>query len=154
MNIYKAQKKDVIDLCDMWFELQNHHRNLAVYAREIDDWRVKKEKELLLVLESNNNQIFIARESYTAIGYIRGCVKEMSPIYEKPRVALIEEVFVKEEYRKMKFGKSLVEHIKLWFRSKDVGEVSIHVSFDNFNAINFWGKAGFSTTSLRMTTRT
>ena len=45
MNIYKAQKKDIIDLCDMWFELQNHHRNLAVYVSEIGAWRAKKEKE-------------------------------------------------------------------------------------------------------------
>lgn len=150
MTIHKAEKKDIIDLCDMWFELQNHHRNLAAYMEETKDWRSDKEKELLLVLESNNSQIFIARDFNGAVGYIRGCVKEMSPVFINPKVGSIDELFVREGVRGTGVGRKLVDHLKLWLISKGAAEIAIHVSCDNQQAKDFWNRMGFETTSLRM----
>ena len=153
MIIYKAEKKDMIDLCDMWFKLQTCHKGLAAYMQEVEDWRVKKEKELLLVLESSKTQVFIARDEIRAVGYVRGSVKDMSPVFVKARVGSIDELFIIEEFRGRGAGKNLVEYMKMWFRNKGVSEVNLHVSSDNERAKDFWCRRGFADTSVRMTAK-
>lgn len=153
MVIYKADKKDIIDLCDMWFELQTYHKDLAAYVKEVSGWRAVKEKELMLVLGCNNTVILIAREGNNALGYIKGCIREKSPVYENTKTGMIEELFVKEEARKAGIGRNLVHHLKLWFLNNGISEVIIHVSYDNLLARSFWNSMGFETNSIRMIKR-
>ena len=153
IKIYKAEKRDIIYLCDIWMELQDYHRNLAEFTQENENWRPLKEKELLVVLESSKTQIFVARDSNNIIGYIRGSIQDVSPVFKDSRLGKIDELFVKEAYRQQDAGKMLVEYMKLWLKAKNASDIALHVSMDNEEGRQFWGKMGFKTTSTRMTMR-
>jgi ribosomal protein S18 acetylase RimI-like enzyme len=153
MKIYKAEKKDIIYLCDIWMELQDYHRNLAEFTQENENWRQLKEKELLIVIESSNTQIFVAKDSNNIIGYIRGSFQDVSPVFRDSRLGKIDELFVKGAYRRQDAGKMLVEYMKLWLKGKKASDIALHVSIDNEEGKRFWESMGFKTTSTRMTIR-
>lgn len=150
IDVEQAGINDIEELCDMWFELQTYHRGKAAYMKERREWRDNKDRELGLVVQSNNTIIYIAGIDGKAAGYVRGCVRDMSPVYENPRIGNLEELYIREGYRRVGVGRRLVESIKEWFKSRGTSRIVINVSHDNPEARRFWTQMGFDVQAIRM----
>ena len=151
MNVVPASEIDIDELCDMWKELQDYHKGMNLYTPESEEWRTYKKKEIQLLLQSENSKIFLVKGSNEILGYVRGVVQNVSPVFKVGKIGRIEEMFVKKEFRRQGIGNLLIHSIKQWFKEKMVERIDIQVGNENISGKLFWENEEFKTNSIKMT---
>lgn len=100
-------------------------------------------------LENKNSMNFVAIYKNKIIGYIVSFIDtykyrdgKINPICE------VENMFVKQEYRKKGIGKLLINAVKNAARKKKVKLLRVGAIAQNINAINFYRSQGFHDSNL------
>lgn len=57
---------------------------------------------------------------------------------------VLEDVIVSAEYRRLRLGRRLVEHVRAWAKEQGVVRLSLLADRNNGAALNFYEKEGFS----------
>lgn len=98
----------------------------------------------------NNNAIFVAKEDDKVIGYIyiKAITSDDGP--ELNNVALIDGLYVLEEYRNQKIATKLISEAKSWAKEKDILYVTLNVLCDNLVARKLYYKEGFEEYSMTL----
>lgn len=93
---------------------------------------------------NNNKKILIgAVDNNEIIGFIYGYLKEEAGDFVKENVALIDALYVLDEYRKKGIATKLIDEFYKWCKDKNVKIVNIGVFIDNKEAYNLYKKLGF-----------
>lgn len=119
---------------------------LIASEKEFDDnikknYAVKEYFEKLYKKE--NNILFIAKENDMAIGYAYCKIITSDDGPQINHIALLDGIYVKEEYRKQKIATKLIDECKKW--AKDIGAKIFELSVleKNENAISLYKNIGF-----------
>lgn len=100
---------------------------------------LKNEKSLGLLAERNGE----------VIGYLVGYLMRSSRL-RPVKLAELESMYVREEYRSQGVGRQLVERFLEWIREQGGERVSVTAYAANERAIAFYRKMGFAPKSLTL----
>ncbi|HAF07105.1 MAG: GNAT family N-acetyltransferase [bacterium] len=101
----------------------------------------KKEKGLLIPVEKSKLKtiLLVAEENARVVGFIWGNLI----IYGFFRYGIVEELFVKKEFRNKGIGRSLVKEIMKQFKRLKVKVVFVTTEKENKEAIDLYKELGF-----------
>lgn len=122
----------------LWEELNKHHKTVSPFFKEeFQTFTFSQRKSNLNRKYKNNNlRIDIAKEENKVVGYIISGINE-------DNVGVIESFFVRDQYRNMKIGDTLMKRALAWMESNNVRSKLVHVAFGNERAFGFYERFGF-----------
>ncbi|HEU0282720.1 MAG TPA: GNAT family N-acetyltransferase, partial [Gallionella sp.] len=109
------------------------------------DFRPGREKQLCglrLILDNPAlGRLFVLRDRGKVAGMANVLITVSTA--EGCRVAVLEDVIVRDEYRGKGLGRRLVEHILCWAKAGGMTRVTLLADRDNKAALAFYRKLGF-----------
>ncbi len=144
----KADKKRIVKLFSEFGyylkEIDNKDLNLSIVPASYGEYcykkminEIKKAEGIIYVIEVNNK----------VVGFVAGTVKETrrDPGDDcKPHITgRVIELFITEKYRGQILGKTLMQKILEYFKSKDCYKVNVEVFAPNKRAYKFYETLGF-----------
>jgi GNAT superfamily N-acetyltransferase len=149
MNIRNANIMDIesiLSLEDQVFELH-------IKARP--DWIGKKPLNhdyIKSIIEGNNGKVFLIENNNEIIGHCIIFIYEIKNhhIFHDMINIVIDDLCIKEQYRKKGFGKKLFEEVKIY--AKEIGARNIELTVWEFNknAKLFYEHLGMKTKQIKM----
>ena len=100
------------------------------------------------IYNNENNTLLIAVTNNEIVGYI--FVKTIEAEIENQRLALIDGLFVLEEYRGKGIASSLINESLKWTKENNINIVKIKVMSNNINAVKLYEKFKFTELSKEM----
>lgn len=135
IEIAPAEAADLEQLADLLAEL---------FTLE-SDFRPDREKQLRglsLILDNPAlGRLFVLRDQGRVAGMANVLITVSTA--EGCRVAVLEDVIVRNEYRSKGLGRRLVEHILCWAGMEGMTRVTLLADRDNRAALDFYRKLGF-----------
>ena len=95
-------------------------------------------------IEDPKRCILVAEDNEKIIGYIYGYLNDADPTLNN-RLALLDALYVDENYRKQGIADSLIKNFKEWVISNNVKIIEVGVCSENINAKHLYNKHGFNT---------
>lgn len=139
-TISKAMLNEISEINNMLTDLiQDERKN---YDNNINEnYKVKEFYEKFI--DNEDKIIFVARENDMILGYVYGFVQDNGNLYNK-KVAKLDALYVKEQYRGSGIAKSLMKEFINWAEEKEATYVELSVCKDNTKAISLYENEGFS----------
>ena len=145
IEIAQAEHGDLDQLADLLAEL---------FTLE-SDFRPDRDKQLRglrLILDNPAlGRLFVLRDQ----GRVAGMANALTTIStsEGCRVAVLEDVIVRDEYRGKGLGRRLVEHVLAWAGAAGMARVTLLADRDNKAALDFYRKLGFEPSHMAVLRR-
>ena len=125
MTVRKAQAKDKKDISDLYYQLYSRHKG----PKKLIPIEKFQAKNLLFVAEENNN----------IMGFIWGTFIN----YGISRYGYIDELFVKQKFRRKGVGTSLMKRMLEEFKKLKVWSLFVSIEKRDKKALSFYRKLGF-----------
>ena len=145
MIIKKVDKIDEANKCDelltkLILSEKEYNENINDFFAVIDYFSH--------IYKRDNGSIFIAKDN-DIVGYIYIKQKEIDPT-EKNKEAIIDGLYVEEEYRHQGIAKKLINEAKKWASDNDIKYISINVLYDNDIAKQLYYNEGFKNNYINL----
>ncbi|MFB6099633.1 MAG: GNAT family N-acetyltransferase [Candidatus Nanohalobium sp.] len=101
-------------------------------------------------LQSNDSYFYIAEESGKKAGFISATVKDSPPIFKRGPKLKINEIFVKEDFRRKGIASELMDRIDEVAESGSVDTIELEVNVRNDSAKELYRKHGFKVEREKM----
>ena len=139
-TISKAMLNEIPEINKMLTDLIQDERNN--YDSNINEnYKVQEFYEKLI--DSDNKIILVARDNDTILGYVYGFIQDNGNLFNN-KIAKLDALFVKEQYRGNGIARSLIREFINWARENKVAYIELSVCKDNTNAINLYKNEGFN----------
>jgi len=139
-NISKAMLNEMPEINKMLTDLiQDERKNYDSNINE--NYKVQEFYEKLV--DNENKIILVARDNDIILGYVYGFIQDNGNLFIN-KIAKLDALFVKEQYRGNGIARSLIREFINWARENEVAYVELSVCKDNTNAINLYENEGFS----------
>ncbi len=149
VEVRKAEKEDLDEIVDMWYELATDHQDMMEGYELCDDskknWREFVEKGF----KKKGICTFVAETDSGVVGFLNVVIRERLDIFEEKRIGMILDVFIKEEERGKGYGSRLTEKAEEWIKDKKVKVAVLTVSPRNEKGVDYWEDKGYSTYLLK-----
>ena len=135
IEIAQAESGDLGQLADLLAEL-------FTLENDFCPDREKQLRGLRLILDNPSlGKLFVLRDQ----GRVAGMANVLNTVStsEGCRVAVLEDVIVRDEYRGKGLGRRLVEHVLAWAKTDGMTRVTLLADRDNKAALGFYRKLGF-----------
>ncbi|ENQ3108470.1 GNAT family N-acetyltransferase [Bacillus cereus] len=97
-------------------------------------------EQLEQFVQSKYDAVFVVSdEGSNMIGY--GVVSIKQDLVTDMLYGQIDEVYIREEYRRQQIAKNVVEHLMRWLNQEGIS--AVHVNVENKLALDFWENTGF-----------
>ena len=120
-----------------------------------NDFRPDREKQLRglrLILDNPAlGKLFVLRDQGRVAGMANVLITVSTS--EGCRVAVLEDVIVRGEYRGKGLGRRLVEHVLVWAKAEGMTRVTLLADRDNEAALGFYRKLGFESSHMAVLRR-
>ena len=139
--------KDAIECDKLLTKLINNERKYDINIKS--DYIVNKYFENIYA--NKKNCLFIAKDNNNlVIGYAfcKMITSDDGPYIN--HIALIDGLYVNEEYRQQGIATKLIEQCKIWAIETGASIIEINVMTENINAINLYENIGFKELEKKM----
>lgn len=141
--IRELQKNDLPQVTDIFGEFVKYHEHWdhifekiatadEMWGKHIYDSHTQNEHCKVLVAELDSH----------IVGYCVGRIVEKPPIYQAKLIGEVDNIAVKEGYKRMGIGERLFTTMKAWFSTHGVAHIETEVATTNPQSTNFWKKMG------------
>jgi len=152
VKIREAIINDYKDLCELYVELDEHHRlnHPELFIKPDDSPRA--EEYISEIIDDDNKILFIAELESKIIGFAECYILKSSsfPVIKKREWIQLDNIAVKRDYKNHKIGSLLLEKVIEWAKFKEINRIELKVYSFNKNAIEFYSKKGFKDLSKTM----
>ena len=138
--IREAVINDYESLCEIYAELDKHHRlNHPELFIKPDDYARAKEY-VLETINDDNKAIFVADVESKVVGFAECYIQESSifPVNKKRRWVQLDNISVVREYQNHQLGSLLLKKVIEWAKIKEISRIELKVYSFNKNAIEFY----------------
>jgi [ribosomal protein S18]-alanine N-acetyltransferase len=149
MIIRKARKNDIEPLSKLVEQLIDYIHQIDKYYKS-SSGRSGLKSHLNKQLKNKLVRVFIAEEKDEIIGYIVGSIMDSPSWVISERNGLIEDAFIKENYRRKGAGVKLFNELLSWFKKEKIRYITLGVHAKNKIGINAWKKFGFIEYGIKM----
>ncbi|WP_242224646.1 GNAT family N-acetyltransferase [Bacillus cereus group sp. BfR-BA-01380] len=123
-------------------ELWNMNAIEAAECELSESDRMGIHEQLEQFVQSKYGAVFIVTdECQNMIGYGIASIKQ--DLVTDMLYGQIDEVYIREEYRRQQIAKNLVEHLIGWLNQEGISFVHVNVDVENKLALDFWENIGF-----------
>ena len=143
MKIRPALLADLLQIVQLRLRNAEYHLTLNKELRLRKDIREQLTKHSRFLIEDIDSTVLLIEAQDQISGYMLGNLKAKHPIFDYPIEGFIGDIFIEEKLQGRGLGKRLVEEMIIWFRAKNVEQISLGVHLANQQAFNFWKKMGF-----------
>lgn len=151
-SIREATLRDYEALCEVIEVVDSLHREALPHVYRKPDGPARDRGFISGIIADANHALFVAERDGRVIGLVHVLVRWTPdiPIVVPRRYAVIENIVVRENYRRFGVGRALVERAHQWALDKGITQVELTVWEFNQGAIAFYEKLGYETASRRM----
>lgn len=153
MEIREAKPEDLDQLTQYGIDLLMQHAEFDSYFTPIE--KVDKIYRIFLegCLSSDNKLLLVAEKEGQLAGYAAGEIQTRSPVFKVAQSGYINDVFVKQEFRKLGIATKFLKNLKQWFQANHIEHVELSVLTKNEIGIKTWRKFGFEAYELKKRVR-
>ena len=94
------------------------------------------------VIGLDGHKLLVAETEGKIVGFLYGFVYQIPGIFARP-VALLDALYILEEYRHNGFAGALFQQFKQFAHENDAHSIELKVMTENLNALHFYEKLGF-----------
>jgi ribosomal protein S18 acetylase RimI-like enzyme len=152
IHVRRATDHDYAGLCGLYDEIDTFHRvNLPDIFKKPDGSPREKDVYLGRIADEQVG-FFVAEADQELVGFIQILVRETPdiPILIQQHYAVIDEIMIKSEFQKRGLGRILMEKAQEWAIAKGAEFIELNVYEFNQNAISFYERLGYQTSSRKM----
>lgn len=146
MIVYKDIKFNEISIIkDLWERNRKYHENISEHFGELYSNLIFEERiNSFNIFDENHIKITIAEntENKTLLGY---CISTFEEKIGEPQT-----LHVLDEARGKGIGKKLMQEHLGWLKNNGCEDITITVSHENYNTIEFYKTLGFMPNTLEM----
>jgi len=152
MRIRKANKNDLPQLVDLWWEMHTSHYE---YDRPYYKLRAQKvakkntEKHFSEIIDSPESIFVVAEDSKIIAGYLCAIVQNRPPVFQPSKRLLIDTTGVKEDYRGKGIFNKLYSFMKKIAVQYQPCHIELFVDVDN-PAVELYKHLGFKSRHIKM----
>lgn len=142
--IRQATSADVEAIGQLWEKLVEYHRivdsRLPVASENGDKLYARR---ILDRLDDTHTRILVAECDDQIIGFTLGVVVDLVPeMFQQEIGGFLADIFVEDAYRRQGVGRSLVDTLMTWFKSRGVTYMELYVATQNDSGRVFWQELG------------
>lgn len=89
-----------------------------------------------------DNFVYVAKINNNIIGYLAGSIHNVNECFTE-KFAEIENMYIENQYRRLKIGSKLIIKFKEWCKENKVKYVKVSAWSQNIDAINFYKNNDF-----------
>lgn len=143
MKIRKAKPQDIEQVTKYGLILLKQHSDLDPYYVPTDAVEEVYQNFLERSLLLEDRLLLVAEINGKLVGYAAAEIQTRSPLFRIAENGYINDVFVKEEFRKLGIAREFLAELKKWFKSKGIKYVELSVLAGNEVGKKTWAKFGF-----------
>ena len=153
-HIRKGSQKDYKGISEVFEKIDSLHRKALPYVFREFDGPARTEEFISSIISDENAALFVAETNDQIIGLVHILIRQTPPIpiMVPRRYAVLENLAVKNGYRRLGVGTSLLERAHQWALSRELSQIESNVWEFNEEAIAFYERQGY-TTSRRWISR-
>ena len=146
-HIREASQKDYKGISEVFEEVDSLHRKALPHIFREPDRPARTEEFISSVISDENATLFVAETNSQIIGLVQVVIRKTPPIpiMVPRRYAVLENLGVRDGYRHLGVGASLLERARQWALGKEVSQIESNVWEFNEEAIAFYEKQGYTT---------
>ena len=152
MEIREAKTEEAEKISkELWLPLAREMEEVSGYNQLKEDIDVQE------VIEHKRDKIdgeegffFVAEENGELLGFISGKVKESAPVFSRGEKLKVNELFVKEKFRRKGVASMLLEDVEKKARRRDCSTLELDVNKANKSAQKLYRDRDFETERKRM----
>lgn len=153
IHIRRATANDYDDMCELYDEIDTYHRvNLPNVFKKPMNGPAREKEYYLGVISDEDTGFFVAEADGKLAGFIHVFVRDMpeSPILIHHHYAVVDGIAIRSEFRNQGLGGKLMEKTQEWAAAMGAEYIELNVHEFNRNAISFYEKLGYQTSSRKM----
>ena len=155
MIIRKLRKSDKVELFRLFVEFENYYQSQKVFSEvthEVEKYIDTKKAMMRFANKYINNKkviAYVAERDNKLIGFIVGDIRK-HPTKVLNKEGFIEELFVSNDFRKQKIGKTLFDTLVKEFKKQGCTHLGLDSFSDNKTTIDIYHKLGFQDYAITM----
>ena len=152
VSLRMATIDDVKTIQELNNELFEYEMNNE-FDKYVKNWPLSDIGKDYFVDLIKNQFVIIAEIDKKVIGYLAGSIYDDATFsYYDGITAEMDNMFIKEEYRRFGIGSKFVNAFLVWAKNKNAKRIFVTASSKNENTIKFYKKMGFEpiNTTLRL----
>ena len=155
LSIREAVASDYDDLCALFDEGDALHRENLPRIFQKPRGAVRGRDYVLGLITDEAVGFFVAQDGDRLVGLICVMIRESPevPIFVRRRYTVVNDLVVKEEFRRAGIGRALMEKTHEWAVAEGADSLELNVGDFNQGAIEFYQRLGYETTSRKMSKR-
>ncbi|MFN2240701.1 MAG: GNAT family N-acetyltransferase [Anaerolineae bacterium] len=153
--IREATARDLDALLPIIDEVDALHREHLPHVFQDPHGPPRDREYLLELLADESYGVFVAEAAGEVVGFVQVNIGETPPfaILVPRRVAAVENLAVREEFRRMGIGQALMSRAHQWAEELGASEIELTVYEFNHAAASFYHSLGYVPSSRRMSKR-
>ena len=150
--IREAAADDYEALCELFDEVDALHRDHLPQIFQKPTGPVWEQETYRGLITNGNVGLFVAEVNERAVGFVHAIIRDTpaNPILVPRRVAIVDSIGVKSDFRGGGIGRMLMHKIHEWAIVKGAIAIELNVHEFNRGAISFYRKLGYDTVSQKM----
>jgi len=151
-SIRQAMEEDYAGLNALFVEIDEHHRKALPHVFRKPDGPARTRDFLSAILADQNAAIFVAEIQGRIIGLVHAYIRSIPeiPIRIPCRAGEIDNIVVKQEYRRHGVGKALMKIAHQWAGQMKLDRLELSVWDFNEEAQDFYRALGYEPAFIRM----
>ncbi len=147
--IEEARIRDIPQIVEIWKTVLDWHGEFDDDYKTVKGTITHLEMLILDTLEEKNYLLFVAKKEKEIVGFIRGAIIQGTLLNRKN--AVINDIMVKNEFKKMGIGKKLMKKFENEVEDKyKAHTIYLNVHVKNANALAFYEYLGYSKQTIKM----
>jgi ribosomal protein S18 acetylase RimI-like enzyme len=145
--IRSANLEDYEELYAVFEEVDALHCEALPQVFQEPDGPVRSREYVTAIVSNENMVLFVAESDGQIIGLVQAYVQEAPdiPLFVPRRYAVIDNVAVKQDFRRSGIGQALIEKAERWAKDKKASQIELNVWEFNTGATAFYDKLGYET---------
>lgn len=145
MEIREAEPSEAEEIVgELWLPLAREMEQVSDYNQLKDDFELQETIEHKRdKLESGDSYFYIAEESREKAGFISATVKDSVPVFTRGPKLKINEIFVKEGFRRKGIASKLMDKAVEVAEKENVDTIELEVNVRNESAKELYRQHGF-----------
>lgn len=152
ITIREAKAQDYDDICEIVEQVDALHRAELPHVFQSPQGPPREQDYILGSLADEDHGLFVAVVEGQVSGFLHVTIRDALPIpiLVPRRVAVVDNIAVREKARRAGLGRALMDRAERWARTKGAIEIELNVYEFNQAAIAFYRSLGYETRSRRM----
>lgn len=150
--IREATQEDYSRLIELFAEVDALHRKALPKVFRKADGPARTEEYIFGIIANGDACLFVAEHHSQVVGFAQGFIRQAPdiPVIVPRRYGVVDDVVVREGFRRSGVGRSLVKRVEQWVLEKGVFQVELNVWEFNKGAMAFYEEVGYLTASRKM----